>query len=422
MENQETSGWCWAYSSLKCLETYFKQNKNLDYNLAEYHLAYMRLKEFGGWNEDLASIIDSTEYANSAYKKGGNFDEFMKYVGVYSKDFSIKGPILGEDNENKKYTLTDENKTSFLSKKPVIKVNKTVQFANISKQYLADGTVSYKNGKTDVTSTQVKNFRNEVKKQIKNNSAVFAIIDMDSNDLNSNNYSLYTNESDIENCHAVTIIGWDDGYSATNFNNGKRPTNDGAWIALNSWGDSFGNNGIFYISYDDAIVEKFMCGIVEAKEYTNSPSAEVTYDKSKAGQVKVTISSNERLEKPDDTWTLTNDEYYLTTYSKVRTTSSKLEKTFYSNVENQTISLQDNSGAKATVTINIDSLENFKQGDINKSSSINVTDLLLLKRHIIAGNKTSWILNEEQLKLADINGDGKVNVTDLLLLKRLLIK
>lgn len=46
-ESQGDSGWCWAYSSLKCLQTYFQKVKNINYNFAEYHLAYMRYPDFG---------------------------------------------------------------------------------------------------------------------------------------------------------------------------------------------------------------------------------------------------------------------------------------------------------------------------------------------------------------------------------------
>ena len=47
VENQSKSGWCWAYSSLKCLQTYFQRIKNIKYNFAEYHLAYMRYTQYG---------------------------------------------------------------------------------------------------------------------------------------------------------------------------------------------------------------------------------------------------------------------------------------------------------------------------------------------------------------------------------------
>lgn len=52
--------------------------------------------------------------------------------------------------------------------------------------------------------------------------------------------------------HEIVIIGWDDDYPAYNFTNGA--SQNGAFICQNSWGDRFGENGIFYVSYDDAII------------------------------------------------------------------------------------------------------------------------------------------------------------------------
>lgn len=52
--------------------------------------------------------------------------------------------------------------------------------------------------------------------------------------------------------HDVVIIGWDDSYSKDNF-----PGNlegDGAFICQNSWGEAFGDNGVFYVSYYDTNV------------------------------------------------------------------------------------------------------------------------------------------------------------------------
>ena len=50
--------------------------------------------------------------------------------------------------------------------------------------------------------------------------------------------------------HDVVIIGWDDNYSKENFNTPLE--GDGAFICQNSWGASFGENGVFYISYYDS--------------------------------------------------------------------------------------------------------------------------------------------------------------------------
>jgi len=49
--------------------------------------------------------------------------------------------------------------------------------------------------------------------------------------------------------HAVTIIGWDDNYAATNFT--TTADGPGAWIVKNSWGTGWGDDGYFYVSYFD---------------------------------------------------------------------------------------------------------------------------------------------------------------------------
>ena len=49
--------------------------------------------------------------------------------------------------------------------------------------------------------------------------------------------------------HGVTLVGWDDSYSADNFM--ITPPGDGAWIFKNSWGEENGIGGYYYISYYD---------------------------------------------------------------------------------------------------------------------------------------------------------------------------
>lgn len=50
--------------------------------------------------------------------------------------------------------------------------------------------------------------------------------------------------------HDILILGWDDRFSKENFK--ITPQEDGAFICQNTWGEKFGDGGIFYVSYEDA--------------------------------------------------------------------------------------------------------------------------------------------------------------------------
>jgi len=51
--------------------------------------------------------------------------------------------------------------------------------------------------------------------------------------------------------HAVAIVGWNDNFSASQFN--SAPAGNGAYIVRNSWGTSWGDSGYYYVSYYDSI-------------------------------------------------------------------------------------------------------------------------------------------------------------------------
>ena len=66
----------------------------------------------------------------------------------------------------------------------------------------------------------------------------------------SSNSYCYTGNKEPN--HDVLIIGWNDDYPAESF--AVDVPGDGAFICLNSWGEKFGEDGVFYVSYYDANV------------------------------------------------------------------------------------------------------------------------------------------------------------------------
>jgi len=76
-------------------------------------------------------------------------------------------------------------------------------------------------------------------------------------------YDYYPNPESAN--HLVSIVGWDDDVPHPNPSHGGT----GAWLAKNSWGTGFGNDGYFYLAYDSG-----NAGAVTYFEYKDSDSEE----------------------------------------------------------------------------------------------------------------------------------------------------
>lgn len=63
----------------------------------------------------------------------------------------------------------------------------------------------------------------------------------------------YNQNENGQTNHMVTLVGWDDNYSKDNFM--VKPESDGAWLCKNSWGEDWGDNGYFWISYEDLALQ-----------------------------------------------------------------------------------------------------------------------------------------------------------------------
>ena len=83
---------------------------------------------------------------------------------------------------------------------------------------------------------------NTLKEAVLNHGAIYTNMYYDSQYYNSGDYTYYYSGTSSTD-HAVTLVGWND--------NKLTAGGTGAWIVKNSWGSSWGENGYFYVSYND---------------------------------------------------------------------------------------------------------------------------------------------------------------------------
>ncbi len=98
--------------------------------------------------------------------------------------------------------------------------------------------------------------RNAIKELIYNYGSVVGNFNASASYL-SKGHSYYCSDSTIPisqiSGHCVSVVGWDDNYSKDNFVGSVSgiPSEDGAWLIKNSWGEFNEYKGFYWISYED---------------------------------------------------------------------------------------------------------------------------------------------------------------------------
>ena len=263
VKDQRQTGACWAFSFSSVLEG---TGKGKVYS--PYYLNY----------------IVSTIY-NKTITTGGNFRLAMaaSSTGKYPV-LETKMPIDSVYNETTNSASDDY--LIPLDKLPEGALNQTVDarvtnatyFPGIYKNNDSNGNINYADGNgNSYTTNQVQELRTIIKEHIKNKGPICADFYEElekSYNANTGAYC-YKGDETLSN-HDITIVGWDDNYAISNFKEEYRPKNPGAYIALNSQGDTIGKDNYLYISYEDKLIENSIYGIDSVEEYANKD--EIPYD------------------------------------------------------------------------------------------------------------------------------------------------
>ena len=253
IRNQQQTNLCWAIATLSSLETNlalsnYKQGINLSkvYDFSERHMEYATTREF----------------ADGAINEKG-YNRKLGSGGAYQFSFSYLTNGTGAIPESE---MPFENNEDTIDISEI--QGKTVSSEVSDMVLFADYNA--------VTGTERTEIMNQIKEHIQNYGSVQASIH--GNSSNITGFNCYNNDTGAKYCsgainhpmdHGVSIIGWDDNYSIDNFPEDSKPTSNGAWIVRNSWGESYGDEGYIYISYEDYNVSKQLYGIEKASDTVN---------------------------------------------------------------------------------------------------------------------------------------------------------
>ncbi|MDE6251995.1 MAG: leucine-rich repeat protein [Lachnospiraceae bacterium] len=228
VKNQGTDGCCWAFSATADFEAAAMMADGIDdaeYDFSESHMRYA-LSKYGNNKYGFNRTIDG----------GGNFDMAMAY---FTRS-TLGGPAWEKDD-----VYSDRHGVRNVS------VTKAVPRAGYYVTKSNSLGSLYSNVKAEVRES----FIQRIKKEIVETGAVGMAYQSVSSAYRkgSDGKCYFYNPSNACN-HAVTIIGWDDTKPRTEFSyNGKKPAGDGAWLVKNSWGNHWGDEGYFWVSYYSSI-------------------------------------------------------------------------------------------------------------------------------------------------------------------------
>ncbi|MCL2070652.1 MAG: lectin like domain-containing protein [Oscillospiraceae bacterium] len=228
VENQKDSDLCWAFAATSAVESNMLKNAKGLHNFSELHMGYSTSVSHAG------AVYGDSMRVNPDY--GGNRGIAASYL--------MRGiPLSGVVNEADDPYITD-----YVPPRELLITESKPQSYTVQNIVYLSGEF-----KEDTTESQIK-------QAILKYGAVSASMQWENDDsvYNFDTNAYYLSTAPKANSggrviprvnHAVTIVGWDDSFGRENFN--VQPGRGGAWRVKNSWGDEWGDEGFFWISYDD---------------------------------------------------------------------------------------------------------------------------------------------------------------------------
>ena len=210
--DQESTDLCWAFTQTAVAEAYVAKAQEAQVDYSENHIKFSTSNTGGNSLGHLRGANEGgNEYISLAYLARGN-----GFVLESDDPFSA-------ESSSRAIALTDQRYAQgYLEHMKIIEEASVEEAKELIMEYGAAGARMY----FDIACFSGRN---------------------------AYCYSASSVELQPAN-HMITLIGWDDHYSKDHFNPQMSPKNDGAFIAKNSWGKAFGEQGYFYISYEDAWV------------------------------------------------------------------------------------------------------------------------------------------------------------------------
>ncbi len=249
VKGQGSTGTCWAHSAIAAAESnlVYKGLATSDVDLSEAHLVWFTEAQYVSDANDPLYMDFNTTYkgAVEAYNPGG---------GNINKARSALSSGMGAALESNYPIVTDA---------PAIDESKRYDTA-----YFLENCWEY-----DVSD------RAAIKSALMNNGALtisYYYDDVYENETANGGTAFYNNVYTKTN-HAVTLVGWDDNYSASNF--AATPAGNGAWLCKNSWDTWYGEDGYFWLSYYDTSIARINAlGMVKGDKYSHIYQYAGSYD------------------------------------------------------------------------------------------------------------------------------------------------